>query len=98
MDRLLQKENLDLKLTPYKVLATSAKHGLVAIALFLSFLTLTNGWFILRFAQFIESKSVAQVLADESSIQNYFRKLKPNESKPYGIEQDIMENYVKVNK
>lgn len=74
MDRLLQKENLDLKLTPYKVLATSAKHG---------------------FAQFIESKSVAQVLADESSIQNYFRKLKPNESKPYGIEQDIMENYVK---
>jgi len=27
MDRLLQKENLDLKLTPYKVLATSSKHG-----------------------------------------------------------------------
>ncbi|KAK4291772.1 hypothetical protein Pmani_033777 [Petrolisthes manimaculis] len=29
MDRLLRRENLDLKLTPYKVLATSSKHGLV---------------------------------------------------------------------
>ncbi|XP_065092354.1 phosphatidylinositol 3-kinase catalytic subunit type 3-like isoform X2 [Ochlerotatus camptorhynchus] len=27
MDKLLQKENLDLKLTPYRVLATSSKHG-----------------------------------------------------------------------
>lgn len=25
--KLLRKENLDLKLTPYKVLATSTKHG-----------------------------------------------------------------------
>lgn len=29
MDRLLSKENLDLKLTPYRVLATSTKHGFV---------------------------------------------------------------------
>jgi phosphatidylinositol 3-kinase len=29
MDKLLQKENLDLKLTPYKVLATGPDHGLV---------------------------------------------------------------------
>ncbi|XP_035782753.1 phosphatidylinositol 3-kinase catalytic subunit type 3-like isoform X2 [Anopheles albimanus] len=27
MDKLLQKENLDLKLTPYRVLATSSRHG-----------------------------------------------------------------------
>ncbi len=27
IDRLLQKENLDLKLTPYKVLACSSEHG-----------------------------------------------------------------------
>lgn len=27
MDKLLRKDNLDLKLTPYKVLATSSKHG-----------------------------------------------------------------------
>jgi phosphatidylinositol 3-kinase len=29
MDRLLSKENLDLKLTPYRVLATSTTHGFV---------------------------------------------------------------------
>lgn len=29
MDKLLSRENLDLKLTPYKVLATSTKHGFV---------------------------------------------------------------------
>lgn len=44
MDKLLSKENLNLKLTPYKVLATSTKHG---------------------FVQFIESVTVADVLANE---------------------------------
>ena len=29
MDRILQQENLDLKLTPYRVLATSTRHGFV---------------------------------------------------------------------
>ncbi len=29
MDRILQQENLDLKLTPYRVLATSSKHGFI---------------------------------------------------------------------
>lgn len=29
MDKLLSKENLDLRLTPYRVLATSTKHGFV---------------------------------------------------------------------
>ncbi|KAI9203886.1 kinase-like domain-containing protein [Polychytrium aggregatum] len=29
MDKLLRKENLDLKLTPYKVLATGSDHGMV---------------------------------------------------------------------
>jgi len=27
MDRLLRKENIDLKLTPYKVLATGTRNG-----------------------------------------------------------------------
>lgn len=47
MDKLLNKENLDLKLTPYKVLATSTKHG---------------------FVQFIQSTTVAEVLASEGGI------------------------------
>ncbi|KAI8433927.1 hypothetical protein MSG28_012097 [Choristoneura fumiferana] len=31
MDKLLRRENLDLKLTPYKVLATSSKHGFLQV-------------------------------------------------------------------
>ena len=29
MDQLLRRENLDLRLTPYRVLATSSRHGFV---------------------------------------------------------------------
>jgi phosphatidylinositol 3-kinase len=29
MDQLLRRENLDLRLTPYRVLATSSRHGMV---------------------------------------------------------------------
>uniref|UniRef100_H2YNJ5 Phosphatidylinositol 3-kinase catalytic subunit type 3 n=1 Tax=Ciona savignyi TaxID=51511 RepID=H2YNJ5_CIOSA len=74
MDKLLQKENLDLKLMPYKVLATSSKHG---------------------FVQYIESHSVAEVLATEGSIQNFFRKHQPNDKATYGIDPDVMDTYVK---
>ncbi|XP_060525937.1 phosphatidylinositol 3-kinase catalytic subunit type 3 isoform X2 [Cylas formicarius] len=74
MDKLLNKENLDLKLTPYRVLATSTKHG---------------------FVQFIESVTVAEVLAMEGSIQNYFRKHHYQETGPYQIQPDIMDAYVR---
>ncbi|KAK4883725.1 hypothetical protein RN001_007044 [Aquatica leii] len=68
------KENLDLKLTPYRVLATSSKHG---------------------FLQFIDSVTVAEVLATEGSIHNFFRKHHPQESGPYGIAPEIMDTYVR---
>lgn len=74
MDKLLSKENLDLKLTPYRVLATSTKHG---------------------FVQFIDSVTVAEALATEGSIHNYFRKYHPQENGPYGIAPDIMDTYVR---
>ncbi|KAJ6663045.1 hypothetical protein lerEdw1_010866 [Lerista edwardsae] len=74
MDKLLRKENLDLKLTPYKVLATSTKHG---------------------FMQFIQSVPVAEVLATEESIQNFFRKHAPSETAPHGISAEVMDTYVK---
>lgn len=74
MDKLLRSENLDLKVTPYRVLATSTRHG---------------------FVQFVNSLPVAEILATEGSIQNYFRKNHPNENAPYGIAPDIMENYIK---
>ncbi|KAG7259215.1 hypothetical protein CRUP_010944 [Coryphaenoides rupestris] len=72
--KLLRKENLDLKLTPYKVLATSTKHG---------------------FMQFVQSVPVAEVLATEGNIQNFFRKHAPSEKGPYGISPEVMDTYVK---
>lgn len=74
MDKLLQRENLDLKLTPYKVLATSSKHG---------------------FVQYIDSYTVADVLAKDGTIHNFFRKHNPCENGPYGISADTMDTYVK---
>ncbi|XP_028155979.1 phosphatidylinositol 3-kinase catalytic subunit type 3 isoform X1 [Ostrinia furnacalis] len=74
MDKLLRRENLDLKLTPYKVLATSSKHG---------------------FLQFIESITVAEALATEGSIQNFFRKHNPCEGAPYGIKPETMDTYIR---
>ncbi|XP_017489554.1 PREDICTED: phosphatidylinositol 3-kinase catalytic subunit type 3, partial [Rhagoletis zephyria] len=74
MDKLLRRENLDLKLTPYKVLATSSKHGLL---------------------QYIDSYTVADVLAREGSIHNFFRKHSPCENGPYGIAAETMDTYIK---
>ncbi|XP_034102429.1 phosphatidylinositol 3-kinase catalytic subunit type 3 [Drosophila albomicans] len=74
MDKLLRRENLDLKLTPYKVLATSSKHG---------------------FLQYIDSCTVAEVLAREGSILNFFRRHNPCEGGPYGISSEVMDTYIK---
>ncbi|XP_032668261.1 phosphatidylinositol 3-kinase catalytic subunit type 3 isoform X2 [Odontomachus brunneus] len=74
MDKLLRRENLDLKLTPYRVLATSTRHG---------------------FLQFIESTTVAEVLASEGSILSFFRKHHPSETGPYGVVPEVMDTYVR---
>ncbi|KAJ8676969.1 hypothetical protein QAD02_012756, partial [Eretmocerus hayati] len=74
MDKLWRRENLDLKLTPYRVLATSVRHG---------------------FLQFIESTTVAEVLAHEGSILNFFRKYNPSENGPYGVEPEVMDTYIR---
>lgn len=74
MDKLLRKENLDLKLTPYRVLATSTKHG---------------------FMQYIESITVAEAIASEGSILNYFKKFNACDNSPLGIQPDVMDTYIK---
>lgn len=74
MDKLLRKESLDLKLTPYRVLAVSIKHG---------------------FVQFVESVPVAEVLATEGTILNFFRKHHPCEGADLGVAADVMDTYVK---
>lgn len=74
MDKLLLRENLDLKLTPYKVLATSSKHG---------------------FLQYIDSYTVADVLARHGTIHSFFRRHNPCGSAAYGILPEIMDTYIK---
>lgn len=74
MDKLLRKENLDLKLTPYRALATSKKHG---------------------FVQYIDSVTVAEALATEGSILNFFKKYNPCENSPFGVNSETMDCYLK---
>lgn len=50
---------------------------------------------MIGFVQFIESISVAEVLANEGSILTYFRKLAPSENTPHGILPEVMDNYIK---
>lgn len=64
--------------------------------LILSFLLIL--WFLFcltGFVQFIDSMPVAEVLASDGSIQNFFRKHHPMESAPYGIQPEIIDNYVR---
>ncbi|XP_072270084.1 phosphatidylinositol 3-kinase catalytic subunit type 3 [Pyxicephalus adspersus] len=49
----------------------------------------------LGFMQFIQSVPVAEVLATEGSIQNFFRKYAPSDKGPYGISAEVMDTYVK---
>lgn len=74
MDKLLRRENLDLKLTPYRVLATSTRHG---------------------FVQYIDSLSLAEVRANEGSIQNFLRRHAPSPDSPFGISPEVMDTYVR---
>lgn len=47
------------------------------------------------FVQFIDSVPVAEVLASDGTIQNFFRKHHPLENAPYGIQPEIIDNYVR---
>ncbi|WWC69461.1 uncharacterized protein I206_103401 [Kwoniella pini CBS 10737] len=76
MDRLLRKENLDLKLSPYSVLATSKVEGMV---------------------QFVPSKSLAAIMAEFGSLQNYLRQEHADDGAlgSYGIETGVMDTFVR---
>lgn len=74
MDKVLRAENLDLRLTPYKVLATGLADG---------------------FVQFVDSHPLRDVIAEWNSIHEFFRFYRPSAVGPFGIESDVMENYVR---
>lgn len=83
MDRLLRKENLDLRLSPttalaspYSVLATSTTEGMI---------------------QFVPSKSLACIMAEHGNLQNYLRLEHANDGAlgSYGIEASVMDTFVR---
>ena len=81
MDMLLRKENLDLKLTPYKVLATSLDEGMIQFVSsqpLASILSENNG-------------SVQLYLRKSSPFEN------SNEAneETFGIHPTVMDTYVK---
>mmetsp|Transcript_7089 Transcript_7089/g.26081 ORF Transcript_7089/g.26081 Transcript_7089/m.26081 type:complete len:838 (+) Transcript_7089:153-2666(+) len=80
MDSLLKAQNLDLNITPYKVLATGfgeqreARHGLI---------------------EFIPSVPVSNVLAEHKTIQKFFAQHHPDETATYGISEAVIEKYIR---
>ncbi|EFJ26575.1 hypothetical protein SELMODRAFT_97360 [Selaginella moellendorffii] len=74
MDKLLKSENLDLQLTPYRVLSTSHEEGMV---------------------EFIHSTPLAQVLAENKTIIQFFKQFHPDEEGPFGISSPCLETFVK---
>lgn len=79
MDSLLQKEHLDLKLSPYKVLATGSQHGMIQ---YVKSETL---------ASILEEFAVYD---GRPAIQFYLQRHFPDEDAPFGIETAIMNNYI----
>lgn len=101
MDKLLRRENLDLKLTPYRWLLNIFVISNQSVVLNSTFLITKKLFRVLAtstkhgFLQFIESTTVAEVLASEGSILNFFRKHYPSETGPYGVAPEVMDTYVR---
>jgi len=80
MDRLLRKENLDLRLSPYRILATSTSAGAVQ---FVPSLTISA-----IVAKYPPRDSITPILA-------YLRANNPDKGAPLGVRKEAMDNYIK---
>lgn len=76
MDRLLKREHVDLRISPYRVLATSTTEGMI---------------------QFVESKTLAEIMRNYTNLQAYLRAQKADESAlgTYQIDAQVFENFVR---
>ncbi|KAJ3041544.1 Phosphatidylinositol (PI) 3-kinase [Rhizophlyctis rosea] len=75
MDRLLRKENLDLRLTPYKVLATGLDHGMVQFipSLPLAAVLAENYNSILNFLKSDQENGTRSATVSLAVMDNYIR-------------------------
>lgn len=80
MDRLLRKENLDLKLSPYRILATSTSAGAVQFVPSLTISAIA--------AKYPPRESITPILA-------YLRANNPDKGAPLGVRKEAMDNYIK---
>ena len=80
MDKLLKQENLDLKLTPYKVVATGIKEGFLQFIDAVPVSTILSNEFKNEYKQ---------------SIKEYLRKHNPSDTDKHGIAAEAMDNYVR---
>ncbi|VDK70545.1 unnamed protein product [Litomosoides sigmodontis] len=74
MDDLLRSDGLDLRLTPYSVLATSTSEG---------------------FVQFVKAIPLREVISNWGTVQECLRSFRPSPSGPFGIETEVVENYIR---
>lgn len=79
MDQLLRKENLDLKLSPYKILATGATAGAVQFVPSAS----------------LAAISTKHRSSGHPPILHYLRVNNPDDRAPYGVRKEAMDTYVK---
>jgi phosphatidylinositol 3-kinase len=96
MDNLLKRENLDLKLTPYSVLATGGTSGLLDCGRGLSFLPggQPDDGSLTGMVQRIKSQSLDHVIK-EGDIHRFFKKFHPDPAGPYGVAADVIDTFVK---
>lgn len=82
MDQLLRKENLDLKLTPYRVLATGPEDGLVQFVKSQSIASISSEY---------------GVSGGASAVQNYLRRFNADAQaeETYGICASVMDTFVR---
>uniref|UniRef100_A0A8L8K2Q3 Phosphatidylinositol 3-kinase catalytic subunit type 3 n=1 Tax=Heligmosomoides polygyrus TaxID=6339 RepID=A0A8L8K2Q3_HELPZ len=79
MDSLFKKDQLDLKLTPYAVLSTGVNEG---------------------FVQFVKAKPLREIINtykryNTDSIKEAMKEARPDANGPFGIEGEVVENYVR---
>lgn len=82
MDQLLQKENLDLKLTPYRVLATGPEDGLVQFV---------------RSQSIASISSEYSASGGTSTVQSYLRRFHadPDAEETFGVKAEVLDTFVR---
>jgi phosphatidylinositol 3-kinase len=81
MDRLLRKENLDLKLSPYRILATNSTAGAVQ--------------FVPSISLQAAKTKYTKLASGSNYILEYLRANSPDKAAEFGVRRSAMENYVK---